>query len=76
MATFRCKCGARLRDDDPDYGCLLFTRREFDVDQPSELLLGRATEVWRCHTCERLWIFWDRMGRFPVEYVRQPDDRP
>ena len=72
MATLRCKCGTVLRDDDPDFGMLLFSQRDFDVDMEAVVLRGRAKEVWQCRTCERLWIFWDVMGAIPTEYVKQP----
>jgi hypothetical protein len=68
VAKLLCKCGTVLRDDDPEYGLLLFKRREFDVDVDSILLLGRAREVWRCRTCGRLWVFWEPTGN-AVEYV-------
>jgi hypothetical protein len=69
MAKKRCKCGSTLRDDDPDDGMLLLTRREFDVDMDSSLLFGQARELLRCSTCGRLWIFWIEGGA-PVEYVK------
>jgi hypothetical protein len=68
MATIRCKCGTVLRDDNPDLDYLIISRREFDVDLDSIALLGRAHDVWRCWTCERLWVFWDRAGD-PAEYL-------
>lgn len=73
MATLRCKCGTVLRDDNPDDGLLLLTRREFDVDVESVGLRGRARDVWKCWTCGRLWIFWDRTGD-AVEYVEVSDE--
>ena len=68
MATMRCKCGTVLRDDDPSFSYLALSRREFDVEEESTGLLGRATEVWRCPVCDRLWIFWTRADD-PTEYV-------
>jgi hypothetical protein len=68
MATMLCKCGTTLRDDNPDDGLLMFSRREFDIDADSALLRGRATELWRCWTCGRLWVFWDKLGD-PTEYI-------
>jgi hypothetical protein len=68
MATMRCKCGTVLRDDDPDLGYLMMSRREFDVDVESIVLRGRAIDVWRCPTCARLWVFWEPLGA-ATEYV-------
>lgn len=42
MATMRCRCATTLRDDDPDYGLLLFTRRGYDVGLDAVLL------SWKC----------------------------
>jgi hypothetical protein len=64
----RCKCGTVLRDDNPDDGLLLLSRREFDVDLDAVLLRGRARDVSRCWTCGRLWVFWDKLGE-PSEYL-------
>jgi hypothetical protein len=75
MATIRCKCGTVIRDDDPDMDYLLMTRGEFDIDLDSGLLRGRARDVWRCPTCERLWVFWDNGGQ-PTEYLRGGDVPP
>jgi hypothetical protein len=69
MATMRCKCGTVLRDDNPDSDYLLLSNREFDIDVDSGVLRGSARNVWRCWTCERLWIFWDPRGE-PTEYLR------
>lgn len=69
MATFLCKCGTLLRDDNPDFNFLIISRRQFDVDLDSIALRGRARDIWRCWTCERLWVFWDLTGK-PVEYLR------
>lgn len=69
MATMRCKCGTLLRDDNPDWDYLLMSRREFDVDIGSGILRGRARDVWKCWTCQRLWVFWDPRGE-PMEYLR------
>jgi len=41
-----------MRDDE-------FSEGEFDVDLDPVALYGRATKVWRCPTCGRLWIFWN-----------------
>lgn len=68
MATIRCKCGTILRDDDPEEGLLMFTRRDFDIDLDSGVLRGRARDAWRCWTCGRLWVFWEPTGD-PTEYV-------
>jgi hypothetical protein len=69
MATFRCKCNTLLRDDDPDFGKYLFSRRDYDVDVESAELLGRAREVWECPVCGRLWVFWQTGTAHPTEYV-------
>jgi hypothetical protein len=69
MAKMRCKCGTLLRDDSPDLDYLFMSRREFDVDLDATTLRGRARDIWRCWTCERLWVFWD-IGGDPVEYLR------
>ena len=68
MATMRCRCGTTFRDDDPDDGLLLFTRRDYDVDLDAALLSGRARQVWRCRTCGRFWVYWDHLGD-PAEYL-------
>lgn len=72
MATMKCRCGTILRDDDPDSDYLMMSKREFDVDLDAGLLRGRARDVWRCWTCERLWVFWE-MGGEPTEYRRHAD---
>jgi rubredoxin len=69
MATMRCKCGTVLREDHPDLDYLFMSRREFDVDLDSVVLRGRAHDMWRCWTCERIWVFWDRTGQ-PTEYLQ------
>lgn len=68
MATIRCKCGTVLRDDG-QFDHLLIPRKEFDIDSDPISLLGKATEVWQCWTCERLWVFWGK-GEAPTEYQR------
>ncbi len=72
MATMRCLCGTILRDDSPDMDYLIMARREFDVDADAIVLRGRARDVWRCWSCERLWVFWDTTSD-PVEYLRAED---
>jgi hypothetical protein len=72
MAKLRCKCGTQLRDDDPEHSGLLFSNDDYDHAEDVCLLRGRATEVWGCPECGRLWIFWEKMSRYPTEYVRQP----
>jgi len=52
VATRKCKCDTIMRDDE-------FSEGEFDVDLDPVALYGRATKVWRCPTCGRLWIFWN-----------------
>jgi hypothetical protein len=53
---------------DFDYGLLLFTRHDYDVDLDPAFILGRAREVWRCRACGRLRVFWDHLGD-PTEYL-------
>jgi hypothetical protein len=69
LATIRCRCGALLRDDDPDEAYVLFSQRAYDVGLDSALLRGRASDVLQCRTCGRLWVFWDKTGE-PTEYVQ------
>lgn len=69
MATLLCECGTLLRDDNPDFDYLVMSKGQFDVDLDSIALRGRARDIWRCWTCERLWVFWDLTSE-PVEYLR------
>jgi hypothetical protein len=69
LATLLCKCGTLLRDDNPDFDYLVMPKGQFDVDLDSIALRGRARDIWRCWTCERLWVFWDLTSE-PVEYLR------
>ncbi len=70
MAKIPCRCGNILRDDDPTFSGRLLRNRNCDVELDSVALVGRSYEVWGCPICDRLWIFWERLGGKATEYVR------
>jgi len=74
MAKYLCDCGEVMRTsgDIPNpLEWLLISAVEYDSFEgqiDSEALLQRMTSLFRCPSCDSLWVFWTGFGADPTVY--------
>ena len=73
MPSYLCKCQTRIDyteiPADASYHLVADSAAEVDDDLTTyNATWSQSTEVLRCLTCDRLWVFWSGMNQPPTEY--------
>ncbi len=74
MPSYLCKCLTRIDYTEipasSSYHLVADAAAQVDEDLITyNATWTESTEVLRCPSCHRLWVFWDGMGQAPSEYL-------
>ena len=73
MPSYLCKCKTRIDYTQIPATCSYHLVEDAAAEVQHDLITYNAswnesTEVLRCPSCGRLWVFWDGMSNAPTEY--------
>ena len=82
MPSYLCRCQTWINYTNIPAECSYHLIQDAAAEVQDDLLtytfdMKDSSEVLRCPTCDRLWVFWNGMGRDPTEYeCKGLDERP